>query len=90
MVVQSRAMLLSPSPCHCLPGAGQLPLPRGGPQSHPASDQKEMAGLARRPGHSVPLDFFRCGWGPQGEGDPLPYPLPRGQLGGRLLETSSN
>lgn len=26
----------------------------------------------------------------QGECDPLSYPLPRGELGGRLLETSSN
>lgn len=55
-----------PLACHCLPGAGQLPPQSGGPQNQSTSDQEEMAGLARRPGHSVSLDCFRCGWSPQG------------------------
>lgn len=55
-----------PLTCHCLPGANQLPPQSGGPQNHSASDQEEMAGLVRRPGHSVSLDFFKCGWSPQG------------------------
>ena len=54
-----------PLQCHCLPGADQLPLQSGGPQNHPASDQEEKAGLARRPGHLVPLDLFMCGRSPR-------------------------
>lgn len=34
-------------------------------QNPSAADQEEMAGLARRTGHSVSLDFFKCGWSPQ-------------------------
>lgn len=67
-----RGTLLSGGPftqplaCHCLPGAGQLPPQSGRPQKQCTSDQEEIAGLARRPGHSVSLDFFKCVWSPQG------------------------
>lgn len=39
--------------CRRLPGA-KLPPRSGGPHNHSSSDQEEMAGSARRPGHSVP------------------------------------
>lgn len=62
-----------PPTCHCLPGANQRPSQSGGggrgrvSQRHSASDREEMAGSARRLGHSVSLNFFKCGWSPQGQ-----------------------
>lgn len=85
--------------CPCLPGANQLPVQSGAP-NHSLSDQEEMAGeeawSLKPPPAPLPSPTSlsvlgaHSDTGSAGECDPLPCPLPRGELGGRLLETSSN